>query len=80
MTLPPLGPMLDALESLVVRESPSRDKAALDVLSSFIAGRFESPGVRVDRVPNPNGGDHLRVARHDGVANSGQEVGDRISH
>ena len=26
------------------------------------------------------GGDHLRVARHDGVANSGQEVGDGISH
>lgn len=58
----PLRPsMLDALESLVVCESPSHDKPALDRLSNGIAARFSSLGLVVDQIPNATGGDHLRV-------------------
>jgi glutamate carboxypeptidase len=55
------GAMLDALEQLVVRESPSRDKLALDTLAGFVAGRFESLGLAVERVANEQGGSHLRI-------------------
>jgi len=53
--------MIASLESLVVRESPSRDKMALDALASFLAARFESLGLRTDRLANEVGGDHLRL-------------------
>jgi len=55
------GAMLDALEGLVVRESPSHDKPALDALAGHLAGRFAALGLGVDRIANGAGGDHLRV-------------------
>lgn len=60
-----LDPLRDAmaasLEALVVRESPSRDKPALDALSGFLAARFGALGLDVERLANAAGGDHLRV-------------------
>jgi len=50
---------LEALRGLVIHESPSRDKAALDALAQTLAGRFEAIGGRVSVVANPVGGDHL---------------------
>src|SRR5690242_5679465 len=56
------GAMLAALEALVVRESPSLDKPALDALAGHLAGRFEALGLGVERLANDRGGDHLRVS------------------
>lgn len=58
---PRSGEMLGAVESLVVHESPSRDKPALDALAGRLAGRFGAIGLDVERLPNPTGGDHLRM-------------------
>ena len=57
------GDMLEALELVVSHESPSRDKSALDALADVIARRFSSLGLDVERLPNGQGGDHLRVRR-----------------
>ena len=54
--------MLEAVGALVVHESPSRDKPALDALAGRLAGRFAAIGLDVERLPNPTGGDHLRTA------------------
>ena len=53
--------MLKALEALVVRESPSRDKPSLDALADFLQARFGALGLAVQRLPNPVGGDHLKL-------------------
>jgi glutamate carboxypeptidase len=53
--------MLAALEELVVRESPSRDKVALDALAGYLAGRLGGHGLDVHRLANDAGGDHLRL-------------------
>ncbi len=53
--------MLDAIEILVNHESPSRDKAALDKVSDLIAVRFHAIGGAVEKLANPQGGDHLRI-------------------
>ncbi len=50
---------LEALESLVIHESPSRDKPSLDSLARKLAARFEAIGGAVEIVANPDGGDHL---------------------
>jgi glutamate carboxypeptidase len=55
------GAMLEAVEDLVTRESPSLDKPALDALAGRLAGRFEALDGAVERVSNGSGGDHLRV-------------------
>lgn len=55
------GEMVDSLGELVARESPSRDKAALDQLAEVLTGRFQGRGAAVERLPNDSGGDHLRV-------------------
>jgi glutamate carboxypeptidase len=62
VTCPLQGEMLGALESHVSRESPSRDKFALDALARHISSRFEAHGMGVERIENSEGGDHLRVA------------------
>jgi glutamate carboxypeptidase len=60
--IPLRGAMLDALEELVRSESPSREKPALDALSSLIEARFARlEGVTIERLANEAGGDHLRV-------------------
>ncbi len=53
--------MLAALAALVERESPSRDKAALDILADDLARLFSALGLEVSRFANPDGGDHLSV-------------------
>ena len=53
--------MLEAIEALVVHESPSRDKPALDALAGRLAVRFAAIGMDVELLPNPAGGDHLRM-------------------
>ena len=59
--IPLRGAMLVGLGSLVIHESPSRDKAALDRLADVLTARFEALGLAVDRIANDQGGDHLRI-------------------
>lgn len=58
---PQLNEMVQALRSLTVHESPSRNKVALDALADVIAARFQALGLTVERVPQQTSGDHLRV-------------------
>jgi glutamate carboxypeptidase len=51
--------MLDTIEALVRLESPSTDKAAVDLCGAELASRLEAMGGRVTRLPRPNRGDHL---------------------
>jgi len=53
--------MVGALGALVCHESPSLDKPALDALGSDLADRFRAAGLAAERLPNPDGGDHLRL-------------------
>ena len=53
---------LDAIRELVVHESPSRDKSALDATARVVAGRLADAGGRVEVIANTDGGDHL-IAR-----------------
>jgi glutamate carboxypeptidase len=46
---------------LVAHESPSHDKPALDQLADVIAARFAPLAGSIERVPNGQGGDHLRI-------------------
>ncbi len=59
---PRLGEMTKALRQLVETESPSLDKPALDRLATWLAERSQAIGGAVERVANPDGGDHL-IAR-----------------
>lgn len=62
------GEMLASLAEIVERESPSRDKEALDALAQVLAERFLAIHASVERLPNPSGGDHLRITfRFDGA-------------
>ena len=51
--------IVELLGELVRRESPSRDKAALDVLGTLLAERLIDLGASVETVPNAVGGDHV---------------------
>jgi glutamate carboxypeptidase len=55
------GAILDVLADLVGRESPSRDKGALDALASVLTERLRALGGEVERIENARGGDHLRA-------------------
>lgn len=59
-----LDAMLAELKNLVERESPSRDKASLDALADVLVARLAGLGGNVERVANPEGGDHV-LARFD---------------
>ena len=50
---------LGALRHLVEFESPSRDKPSLDRLATRLAEGCRALGGRVERIANPEGGDHL---------------------
>jgi glutamate carboxypeptidase len=52
--------MLALLERLVSFESPSGEKAVLDRLADELATVFSRVG-RIERLANPDGGDHLRI-------------------
>lgn len=48
------------LRSLVEHESPSGNKPALDALADRLSGLLTAAGATaIDRIPNPDGGDHL---------------------
>jgi glutamate carboxypeptidase len=51
--------IVELLGELVRRESPSRDKAALDVLGTLLAERLMDLGASVENVPNAVGGEHV---------------------
>lgn len=53
--------MLEAIEGLVIHESPSQDKLALNGLAGKVSARFEALGATVKRVNGHSGGDHLHV-------------------
>jgi glutamate carboxypeptidase len=51
--------IMDYLAEFVRLESPSRDKAALDVLGTVLASHIRHLGGAVEIVPNGQGGDHV---------------------
>ena len=53
--------MLEAIQELVERESPSMEKPLLDDLARYLQGRFQDAGAEVSLQPNPTHGDHLRA-------------------
>ena len=57
--------MLELLQTLVQHESPSRDKPSLDRLGGLLAGLLRDRGGLVERIANPEGGDHI-LARFSG--------------
>jgi glutamate carboxypeptidase len=50
--------LLTLLEDLVMRESPSSDKSALDALGTYVSERMRSLGAEVERIKQENHGDH----------------------
>ena len=56
------------LEELAHLESPSTDKAALDRCGLALDRRLTELGARVERVPQPDAGDHLRAEFGSGEA------------
>src|SRR5688572_30797213 len=53
------GWLRETVEALVVLESPSTDKAAVDRCGREIVRRMEAIGGRVARLPRADRGDHL---------------------
>ncbi len=49
--------MLDLLKEMVTRESPSQDKKAVDICSSFVVKEFKKVGARITRFPQKQIGD-----------------------
>ena len=58
---PRLPEMLRVLRDFVTTESPSLEKAAADRCCSVLAKEWRMRGGRVERIPQKNRGDHLRV-------------------
>src|SRR3954463_13717611 len=53
--------MVNLIREAAEIESPSDDKAALDRMAQFAAGRFANLGGRVTLHPQASAGDHLQV-------------------
>ena len=53
--------LLETLEALVRAESPSTDKTAVDRCGALLASRLQAMGARVERVAQPDAGDHIRA-------------------
>jgi glutamate carboxypeptidase len=58
--------MVATLEQLVLLESPSDERDAVNKVADFLAQAFGDLGAQVDRVPQVAFGDHLRLAWGDG--------------
>jgi glutamate carboxypeptidase len=56
------------IERLVRCESPSTDKAAVDRLADLVSIELAGIGARVERLPQPEVGDHIRAEVGDGPA------------
>ena len=55
------GSMLQDLEALVVRESPSGEASLVSAVARWVAERLEKSGITASRVPCADRGDALRV-------------------
>jgi glutamate carboxypeptidase len=53
--------LLDTIEALVRAESPSTSKAAVDACGDELARRLTDLGARVERITQPERGDHVRA-------------------
>jgi glutamate carboxypeptidase len=53
--------LLETIRALVLRESPTTDKAAVDACGRELQSRLEALGARVTRLPQSTAGDHLRA-------------------
>ena len=53
--------MLAAVRELVVRETPSHDKARLDEFAAWLAERYRAAGANVEIVPATEQGNHVRA-------------------
>jgi glutamate carboxypeptidase len=51
------GEMVNLLKNIVIRESPSQDKKAVDACSSFVTGEFRKVGAKISRFPQKRTGD-----------------------
>jgi glutamate carboxypeptidase len=51
------GEIVNLLKQIVVRESPSQDKKAVDACSAFITAEFKKLGARISRYPQKRIGD-----------------------
>jgi glutamate carboxypeptidase len=58
--------MIEALEELVMLESPSSERVAVDAVARWLAGAFAGLGATVERLPQTAFGDHLRVVWGEG--------------
>jgi glutamate carboxypeptidase len=53
--------MLEVIEQLVTRETPSNDKPRLDAFAAFLAQRLQDAGASVEILPNAERGNHVRA-------------------
>ncbi|MDW8065640.1 MAG: M20 family metallopeptidase [Anaerolineae bacterium] len=53
--------LVSLLRELVIRESPTTEKAAVDRLGEFVADRLRDLGAWVERIPQERVGDHWRA-------------------
>ncbi len=58
--------MIEALEHLVMLESPSGNPPAVNLVGSYLARAFGALGASVERIPQSAFGDHLRVSWGEG--------------
>ncbi len=54
--------MIEALRDLVLLESPSHEREAVNTVADYLARSFGERGAEVDRIPQTAFGDHLRVS------------------
>ena len=58
--------MTEALGELVLLESPSHERQAVNTVADYLARAFGDQGADVERIPQAAFGDHLRVSWGDG--------------
>ncbi len=66
------GEMVNLLKNMVVRESPSQDKKAVDACSSFVTGELRKVGAKITRFPQKRTGD-LYLAEYPASAKVAKE-------
>lgn len=58
--------ILDDLRRMVESESPTPHKSLVDALGAWLASRAEASGLRVERIPQTDAGDHWLASLGDG--------------